>query len=92
MGGARCRDAEFMDHIQAMTRDIVERAKRYESDTVPGDFVTLATPCPVRRRGEGELQSSPARAATGTPGRSSPAASSRSPRSKRCSPLAASAR
>ena len=38
--------AEFMDHIQAMTRDIVERAKRYESDTVPGDFVTLTTPCP----------------------------------------------
>ena len=38
--------AEFMDHIQAMTRDIVERAKRYESDTVPGDFVTLSTPCP----------------------------------------------
>ncbi|WP_374267175.1 DNA topoisomerase III [Zoogloea sp.] len=38
--------AEFMDHIQAMTRDIVERAKRYESDTVPGDFATLATPCP----------------------------------------------
>lgn len=38
--------AEFMGHIQAMTRDIVERAKRYESDTVPGDFATLATPCP----------------------------------------------
>ena len=38
--------AEFMDHIQAMTRDIVERAKRYESDTVPGEFVTLQTPCP----------------------------------------------
>ncbi len=38
--------AEFMGHIQSMTRDIVERAKRYESDTVPGDFVTLATPCP----------------------------------------------
>lgn len=37
---------EFMAHIQAMTREIVERAKRYESDTVPGDFVTLATPCP----------------------------------------------
>ena len=35
-----------IDHIQAMTRDIVERAKRYESDTVPGDFATLATPCP----------------------------------------------
>jgi DNA topoisomerase III len=25
---------------------MVECAKRYESDTVPGDFVTLATPCP----------------------------------------------
>jgi len=37
---------EFMDHIQTMTRDIVERAKRYESDTVPGDFATLKTPCP----------------------------------------------
>ncbi|HEX5127339.1 MAG TPA: DNA topoisomerase III, partial [Rhodocyclaceae bacterium] len=38
--------AEFMEHIEAMTRDIVERAKRYESDTVPGDFATLQTPCP----------------------------------------------
>jgi DNA topoisomerase-3 len=35
-----------MDHIQTMTRDIVERAKRYESDTVPGDFATLKTSCP----------------------------------------------
>jgi DNA topoisomerase-3 len=25
---------------------VVERAKRFESDTVPGDFVTLKTPCP----------------------------------------------
>ena len=38
--------AEFMEHIKSMTRDIVERAKRYESDTVPGDFATLVTPCP----------------------------------------------
>lgn len=37
---------EFMEHIQTMTRDMVERAKRYESDTVPGDFATLSTPCP----------------------------------------------
>ncbi|MBL8437883.1 MAG: DNA topoisomerase III [Zoogloeaceae bacterium] len=37
---------EFMEHIQGLTREIVERAKRYESDTVPGDFVTLKTPCP----------------------------------------------
>ncbi|MDO9224947.1 MAG: DNA topoisomerase III [Pseudomonadota bacterium] len=38
--------AEFMGHITALTQDIVERAKRYESDTVPGDFATLKTPCP----------------------------------------------
>lgn len=36
----------FMGEIADMAREIVERAKRYESDTVPGDFVTLATPCP----------------------------------------------
>ncbi|HNE16638.1 MAG TPA: topoisomerase C-terminal repeat-containing protein, partial [Rhodocyclaceae bacterium] len=36
----------FMEHIQTMARDMVERAKRYESDTVPGDFATLQTPCP----------------------------------------------
>ena len=43
--GLLSRD-EFMGHITALTQDIVERAKRYESDTVPGDFATLATPCP----------------------------------------------
>ncbi|MDP2787733.1 MAG: DNA topoisomerase III [Pseudomonadota bacterium] len=37
---------EFMGHISALTQDIVDRAKRYESDTVPGDFATLKTPCP----------------------------------------------
>ena len=37
---------EFMRHIAALTQDIVDRAKRYESDTVPGDFATLTTPCP----------------------------------------------
>ncbi len=36
----------FMNEIAEMTRDMVERAKRYESDTVPGEFVTLGTPCP----------------------------------------------
>jgi DNA topoisomerase-3 len=29
-----------------MTRDIVGKAKRHESDTVPGDFGKLKTPCP----------------------------------------------
>jgi DNA topoisomerase-3 len=38
--------AAFMDEIAAMTRDVVERARHYESDTVPGDFATLAQPCP----------------------------------------------
>ncbi len=37
---------EFMSHIQSMTQEIVDRAKAYESDTVPGNFATLATPCP----------------------------------------------
>jgi DNA topoisomerase III len=36
----------FMTEIAAMTRQIVERARNYESDTVPGDYATLATPCP----------------------------------------------
>ncbi len=37
---------EFMTEIAEMAREIVERAKRFESDTVPGDFVTLSVPCP----------------------------------------------
>ncbi len=37
---------EFMEEIAQMAREVVERAKRYESDTVPGDFATLQTPCP----------------------------------------------
>jgi DNA topoisomerase-3 len=43
--GQLSRD-EFMAHIETLTRDVVERAKRYESDTVPGDFATLRAPCP----------------------------------------------
>ena len=43
--GGLSRDA-FMGHITALTQEIVDRAKRYESDTVPGNFVTLAVPCP----------------------------------------------
>lgn len=43
--GKLSRD-DFMEHITALTREIVDRAKRYESDTVPGDFVTLTSPCP----------------------------------------------
>ena len=36
----------FMQEIAQVTREIVEKAKRHESDTVPGDFGTLKTPCP----------------------------------------------
>ncbi|MDR0565255.1 MAG: DNA topoisomerase III [Azoarcus sp.] len=43
--GELSREA-FMREIAEMTRDVVERARRYESDTVPGDFATLAVPCP----------------------------------------------
>ena len=35
-----------MKEIADMTRDIVAKAKRHESDTVPGDFGTLKVPCP----------------------------------------------
>ena len=43
--GELTREA-FMAEIAEMARDMVEKAKSYESDTVPGDFVTLETPCP----------------------------------------------
>jgi DNA topoisomerase-3 len=38
--------AEFMSEIADMTRHIVERAKKFEEDTIPGDFGVLKTPCP----------------------------------------------
>ena len=37
---------EFMREIAEMTRHIVERAKQYEADTIPGDFGVLQAPCP----------------------------------------------
>ncbi len=38
--------ADFMREIAAMTERIVRKAKEYDRDTVPGDYATLATPCP----------------------------------------------
>jgi DNA topoisomerase-3 len=35
-----------MREIAQMTQVIVKRAKEYDRDTVPGDYATLATPCP----------------------------------------------
>jgi DNA topoisomerase-3 len=37
---------EFMAEIAEMTRHIVDRAKQYEYDTIPGDFGVLKVPCP----------------------------------------------
>ena len=35
-----------MREIAEMTEHIVKKAKEYDRDTVPGDYATLATPCP----------------------------------------------
>jgi DNA topoisomerase III len=43
--GKLSRD-EFMHEIAEMTRRIVQKAKEYDRDTVPGDYATLKTPCP----------------------------------------------
>jgi DNA topoisomerase-3 len=43
--GELTRDA-FMHEIAEMTKHIVERAKSYDSDTIPGDFGVLEAPCP----------------------------------------------
>ena len=37
---------EFMSGIADMTRRIVDRAKLFEHDTIPGDFGKLTVPCP----------------------------------------------
>jgi DNA topoisomerase-3 len=43
--GKLARD-DFMREIAQMTQTIVKRAKEYDSDTIPGDYATLTTPCP----------------------------------------------
>ena len=43
--GKLSRDV-FMREIAQMTQVIVKRAKEYDRDTVPGDYITLTTPCP----------------------------------------------
>jgi len=46
MARGKLRRDEFMKEIATATRDIVAKAKRHESDTVPGDFGKLSVPCP----------------------------------------------
>jgi DNA topoisomerase-3 len=36
----------FMAEIARMAERIVKKAKEYDRDTIPGDYATLATPCP----------------------------------------------
>jgi DNA topoisomerase-3 len=43
--GQLSREA-FMREIAQMTQSIVKHAKDYDSDTIPGDYATLQTPCP----------------------------------------------
>jgi DNA topoisomerase-3 len=43
--GKMSREA-FMAEIAAMTERMVKKAKEYDRDTIPGDYATLATPCP----------------------------------------------
>jgi DNA topoisomerase-3 len=46
MARGKLKRVEFMEEIAAATRDMVAKAKSYESDTVPGDFGKLTVPCP----------------------------------------------
>ena len=43
--GKLSRD-RFMAEIAAMTERLVKKAKEYDRDTIPGDYATLAAPCP----------------------------------------------
>ncbi len=38
--------AQFMQDIAAMTERLVHKAKEYDRDTIPGNYATLAAPCP----------------------------------------------
>jgi len=46
MSRGKLKRSDFMREIADATREIVAKAKSHESDTIPGDFGTLKTPCP----------------------------------------------
>ncbi|MEO5770762.1 MAG: DNA topoisomerase III [Burkholderiaceae bacterium] len=46
MEHGRLKRSAFMAEIGAMAERIVKKAKEYDRDTIPGDYATLATPCP----------------------------------------------
>jgi len=46
MEHGKLKRAAFMAEIATMTERMVKKAKEYSHDTVPGDYATLAAPCP----------------------------------------------
>jgi DNA topoisomerase-3 len=46
MERGKLKRATFMKEIARMTDRIVNSAKDYDSETIPGDYATLKTPCP----------------------------------------------
>jgi DNA topoisomerase-3 len=46
MEHGRLSRSDFMAEIAKMAERIVKKAKEYDRDTIPGDYATLATPCP----------------------------------------------
>ena len=46
MEKGRLKREAFMAEIAEMAERIVRKAKEYDRDTIPGDYATLATPCP----------------------------------------------
>ena len=46
MEHGRLKRERFMADIAQMAERIVKKAKEYDRDTIPGDYATLATPCP----------------------------------------------
>ena len=46
MERGKLKRSSFMKEISRITERIVKRAKEYDSETIPGDYATLRTPCP----------------------------------------------
>jgi DNA topoisomerase-3 len=46
MEHGRLKREAFMAEIARMAERIVKKAKEYDRDTIPGDYATLAVPCP----------------------------------------------
>ncbi len=46
MERGKLKRTSFMKEIATITERIVNRAKEYNNETIPGDYATLQTPCP----------------------------------------------